>query len=44
MPAQNAEGPASESHSAELVNAIRSWFQEDASRMTMMGARKFKVP
>jgi putative hemin transport protein len=44
MPAQNAEGPANESHSPELVDAIRSWFQEDASRMTMMGARKFKVP
>jgi putative hemin transport protein len=26
------------------AEAIRKWFAEDPSRMTMMGARKFKVP
>jgi putative hemin transport protein len=36
--------PAPASHPADLTESIRSWFQQDPSRMTMMGARKFKVP
>jgi putative hemin transport protein len=44
MDGQLTERPANASHPAELTEAIRSWFQEDPSRMTMMGARKFKVP
>jgi putative hemin transport protein len=29
---------------ADRVEAIRAWFREDSSRMTMMASRKFEVP
>ena len=28
----------------QLIEEIRTWFRDDPSRMTMMGARKFGVP
>jgi len=29
---------------ADRVEAVRAWFREDSSRMTMMASRKFDVP
>ncbi len=29
---------------ADRVEAVRAWFREDPSRMTMMASRKFEVP
>ena len=29
---------------ADRIEAVRAWFREDSSRMTMMAARKFEVP
>ncbi len=29
---------------ADRLEAVRAWFREDPSRMTMMGSRKFELP
>src|SRR5690349_21709942 len=42
--AMDATHPLAETPASDLTEAIRSWFRDDPSRMTMMAARKFSVP
>ncbi len=38
------DAPPLSAHDDGLAESVRAWFRDDASRMTMMAARKFAIP